>query len=669
MKQHNASDERKCWNSKRERERLRARFQIRERVSALSHGIEEQPTPCNDLSIENISDKEHELLSNVLVYIRKGDRSKLSLTLIDRHFDILSCRIPMKILQPHLPHTLQLCTAWFGKEYSNTLESYIGSLESFTFMEYAVWMGKVDVVGSLLIGGVNPCVRSVYSAATDRATEKKWDEEMWRTGSKVLVRFFDAFPLPLSSYIVKRVVEMRLEVYKGNHFGDSKVCPLSGRLAPQGVLLQFEPDGDIFSEPSFWDHLLSHVDSRGSNEDVVTNPCRDSPVNQDVTIVETTELSPAQKRLESLQRFNSLPVNGRELKSRSKNKKKKVAVAKSWFNAILPSLGSSQDVRRDKFFTYVDRNAIQYIKACIDSGVDLEWTNEYGQTALYICIWKGYMDMAKILVDCGASLSAVANGGSSVLSLLDDTKEDFGKLGLHLEKSQRQCDNNQMIKENFSCADDPGSDPQPATILIPKESSHPGAGSFTVDGAFSLSQVELLLELCESLPIDLDQKKKGTPCSDRSYYCDAEGYIRQVLEGVISNALSASHSLDQHSSTKVVVFPYMRFLMYKEKGTILAPHVDLCRVDHASGRRSTHTFIAYLTDNDDSGETTLLGDVSGEGRSKIMARVVPRQGRLLVFPHVCPHEGNEVDQVPKIILRGEVMLPELSRVGGEQLHS
>ena len=123
-----------------------------------------------------------------------------------------------------------------------------------------------------------------------------------------------------------------------------------------------------------------------------------------------------------------------------------------------------------------------------------------------------------------------------------------------------------------------------------------------------------------------------------------------TLENVVSNAVSAF-------SDQVVVFPHMRFLMYKEKGTILAPHVDLCRIDHSSGRRSTHTFIAYLTNNDDSGQTTLLGDVSGEGRLKRMARVTPRRGRLLVFPHVCPHEGNLVDQVPKIILRGEVMLP------------
>jgi hypothetical protein len=29
---------------------------------------------------------------------------------------------------------------------------------------------------------------------------------------------------------------------------------------------------------------------------------------------------------------------------------------------------------------------------------------------------------------------------------------------------------------------------------------------------------------------------------------------------------------------------------------------------------------------------------------------------MLVYPHACPHEGNEVVDVPKIILRGEVML-------------
>ena len=52
----------------------------------------------------------------------------------------------------------------------------------------------------------------------------------------------------------------------------------------------------------------------------------------------------------------------------------------------------------------------------------------------------------------------------------------------------------------------------------------------------------------------------------------------------------------------------------------------------------------------------MLEDVAGEGRSVVLAKVAPRRGRLLVFPHVTPHEGMEVLDVPKILLRGEVQI-------------
>ncbi len=35
--------------------------------------------------------------------------------------------------------------------------------------------------------------------------------------------------------------------------------------------------------------------------------------------------------------------------------------------------------------------------------------------------------------------------------------------------------------------------------------------------------------------------------------------------------------------------------------------------------------------------------------------VTPRRGRLLVFPHVCPHEGRAVLDIPKLLLRGELI--------------
>ena len=55
------------------------------------------------------------------------------------------------------------------------------------------------------------------------------------------------------------------------------------------------------------------------------------------------------------------------------------------------------------------------------------------------------------------------------------------------------------------------------------------------------------------------------------------------------------------------------------------------------------------------GETVLLERLVQP--SAVLASVTPRRGRLLVFPHACPHMAAEVvaHGLPKILLRGEMM--------------
>lgn len=80
----------------------------------------------------------------------------------------------------------------------------------------------------------------------------------------------------------------------------------------------------------------------------------------------------------------------------------------------------------------------------------------------------------------------------------------------------------------------------------------------------------------------------------------------------------------------------------------------------STSRTSTHTFILYLTDCESGGETRLLRKVPGRNfklteQENTLAAVQPRAGRLLVFPHSCPHSGAEVTCVPKLLLRGEMI--------------
>lgn len=106
------------------------------------------------------------------------------------------------------------------------------------------------------------------------------------------------------------------------------------------------------------------------------------------------------------------------------------------------------------------------------------------------------------------------------------------------------------------------------------------------------------------------------------------------------------------------------------RGSSLPPHLDLNRTDR-EGRTSTHTFLLYLLDCAEGGETALLeripkdadkaadrGDRSGGGKTLdelTLAAVKPRRGRLLAFPHLWPHMGCVVQSAPKVALRGDML--------------
>ena len=75
---------------------------------------------------------------------------------------------------------------------------------------------------------------------------------------------------------------------------------------------------------------------------------------------------------------------------------------------------------------------------------------------------------------------------------------------------------------------------------------------------------------------------------------------------------------------------------------------------------STHTFILYLSDCTSGGETCLLHSLPGRHfkltpEVNMLAEIKPKLGRLLVFPHICPHSGVTVTEVPKLLLRGEMI--------------
>ena len=188
--------------------------------------------------------------------------------------------------------------------------------------------------------------------------------------------------------------------------------------------------------------------------------------------------------------------------------------------------------------------------------------------------------------------------------------------------------------------------------LIDAHSAHAGAGACLIDGAFGAAVLERLEALFLALPVAEREKQSS---NDRRYYCDASGWIGRA----IACALRASAASTEHGCVEALA--HMRFLHYQEVGGELPPHIDLARTD-MTGRRSTHTFLLYLADCSTGGETVLLHDLNAyklradeNGRAEnVIAAVKPKRGRLLIFPHVCPHAGVAVVEVPKVLLRGEL---------------
>ena len=735
MRQHiEAKDGRKCWGSKRERDRMKARFLVRERVQKEAEDNNYSSTSpaaaITLLDLSNVPDAKlvvDELLTNII----GGHRSKFSLTYLQQRHELLSACIQTEMIEPEtLKHALQVCHAWFGLEYSEFLKDYISHLQSITILEFAVWLGKFSILGSFVVSGVRGCAsygskselemrealqqlgsrvlkrfmdgfplplatyilkravdfrreafrhrRRQGTASTDNRScsmcenpiplNLEMREALQQLGSRVLKRFMDGFPLPLATYILKRVVDFRREAFRqrlcqGTDSTDNRSCSMCETPIPLNLELCIDMCHHMICEACFWKDILKNVDHRGELADVVICPICGLGSSEAETIVTAPKNVDGKRKLdnckkrcqESLQKFLSLPKDRKALMQTTKRRSKRPEsdhIAPCWNDAVKNSLGLTQDVRKDKFFLNVDRQAIHFVGGCLEAGVDVNWTNDYGQTALYLACWKGTVPLVTMLLEYGADPNINANDGSSAYTIAEtcghaDIVDCFNAM------EDVSFDSASSLHPLANLLDDGVLLPSKSmemTTLISRNLDHPGAGSYTIDNVLSDDAIETILGLWRRLPIDLSHTKKAAgTCSIRSYYCDAEKYIQNLLESMIRKAGLST------ATSPAVIFPHMRFLHYADAGVELAPHVDLFHTD-SNGRQSTHSFLLYLADCKEGGETRLLRSLAGEGRFDALAKVSPRRGRLLLFPHLCPHEGSEVISAPKILLRGEVRL-------------
>jgi hypothetical protein len=446
-----------------------------------------------------------------------------------------------------------------------------------------------------------------------------------------------------------------------------------------------------------------------------------------------------------------------------KHLKKDKFTALSRREAAYINLGSIRPQRCTELWKAAAGGNVARLLAVIETGVNLDATDEFGHSALFLAAWHGHYRATQLLLRAGAAIIP-DNAGTTPFQAACASGHGNAKMQSIFagEASTESCRNDALLPSSALCASlcenlrrNSLGVPVTVTTLIPDGSDHPGAGSFVIDSCFSDRFLETLENLFYRLPIAPAEK---SACSDRAYYCDVNKFVSSALEMLLrTNILSLDNESNNSRSrcggkgdsqspstaaVEVQVLPQMRFLHYTTPGGYLPPHIDLSRLSSGTEIHSTHTFIIYLTDCAQGGETRLL-EVSalsranvkvkgmGEGKSigrasdddgasvcldssethveeevepehrqqgerqqepsfhgsfnghtqpsttisnistgavdlkadsdDVIAAVAPKRGRVLIFPHACPHDGATVVEVPKLLLRGEIVLPALKQ--------
>eukprot|EP01062_Namystynia_karyoxenos_P046060 TRINITY_DN34386_c0_g1_i1.p1 TRINITY_DN34386_c0_g1~~TRINITY_DN34386_c0_g1_i1.p1 ORF type:complete len:727 (+),score=231.01 TRINITY_DN34386_c0_g1_i1:71-2182(+) len=287
------------------------------------------------------------------------------------------------------------------------------------------------------------------------------------------------------------------------------------------------------------------------------------------------------------------------------------------------------------------------LEALLEAGIDTELRDEYGHTALFVCAMLGHARAVRLLAACGADPSAAAHGGCTPIAAAaacghQACVEALQAAGAGLsERASEGLSAGELLARG---APPPAAPPAAASLrwAVPLDAQHPGAGSCVVDGALSEPFLARLDALWRALPEARAREAKEGAHNVRSYYCDAEGWLRRELAAAL------------RGTPCTALLPQMRFLVYDKESQSVPPHVDLSRTVPETGAPTTHSFIVYLTDNgaEAGGETTLLERL-GKGDPEVLADIAPRRGRVLLFPHKCPHMARGVRRPPKLLLRGE----------------
>lgn len=316
--------------------------------------------------------------------------------------------------------------------------------------------------------------------------------------------------------------------------------------------------------------------------------------------------------------------------------------------------GSTRSLQRLELFQAAENGDVDAVQKALRLGAPVNAANEYGQSAVFLAAVAGAVEVLRFLAASDADFTRCDNAGISPCQ----AAAFCGRRAALEEMAEVAAV--KLEATRLLAARPPAVPAVPVvssvvSAVIPEGVQHPGAGTVVIDGAFEEEILLRLGSLWQKLP--LAPKEKASP-TERAYFDDVEGWMTGAL-----NAAVRSAKLNDADSTVSRV----RFLIYPHPGGSLPAHVDLPRYDK-NGLRSTYTFLLYLSDCISGGETTFLESLEGDvllapsggvapGQRETLGAVSPKRGRLLLMPHACPHLAAPVVEVPKVLVRGEVMPP------------
>jgi len=375
----------------------------------------------------------------------------------------------------------------------------------------------------------------------------------------------------------------------------------------------------------------------------------------------------AARRAASYAKWSALPEERPSLAEVRKMKGNKFGALNADADAAA-RIGLTKAQRCSHLQRAAERGDTVRVKALLEAGADVDMENEYGQSPLFLAAWAGHPEVVAALVSYGADIAKASNGGATpAVAAASMGQEDV------LRTLRKACPQMQSFQAEIPWRGT-GSMTQIREGLLTRLPSTPAAGdsdgiAFYIDDAFEDAFLRDLEALWRSLPVTGREADPGKARSEfersvtvadrsrqdaaprRSYFCDVQGWLTSALAAVLQGARAPAISSNGKDEIGKA-YAHMRFLHYADEGGFLPAHTDLARAEAGSGLKSTHTFLLYLSEPGEGGETVLLESLDAEARP--LAIVKPVRGRLLVYPHACPHRAAAVLAPPKLLLRGEM---------------